>query len=176
MSAESNTWRGAQLNSKACRDSSVPTNVPTLSNRCDMEVSDVPTLKDKGDVIPSESYQIVSGKLRGLLELSLTLPELYPTVNSGVSSEGRGDFGEGVANGSGQSDDFVVGAVKPVESHRWFQQFVPASAPHSPSGFEGLACAQFVKRCAVVHAHVEALRWAQQFVPVSAQQPEELPE
>ena len=94
-----------------------------------MEVSDVPRLKDYGDVIPSESYQIVSGRLRGLLELSLTLPHLYPTVNSGVSSEGQGDggegvahdseaanvswasnedqgdFGEGVANDAGQSDD-----------------------------------------------------------------------
>ena len=57
----------------------------------------------------------------------------------------------------------------------WFQQFVPVSAPqpgpvnpqekwwkfagspnqgrHSASGSEGLACAQFAKRCAVGHAH-----------------------
>ena len=71
----------------------------------------------------------MSGRLRGLLELSLKLPELYPKVNSGVSSEGQGDggegvahdskaanvswasseeqgdFGEGVADGSAQSDD-----------------------------------------------------------------------
>ena len=61
--------------------------------------------------------------------LTLTLPEPYPTVTSGVSSEGQGDCGEGVtpdseaanvswasnegqgdsgegvASGSGQSDD-----------------------------------------------------------------------
>ena len=51
-------------------------------------------------MIPSESYQIVSGRLRGLLELSLKLPELYPTVNSGVSSEGQGDGGVRVAHDS----------------------------------------------------------------------------
>ena len=39
-------------------------------------------------------------------------------------------------------------------------------------GFEGLARAQFVLRCAVAHAPVKELQWAQQIIPVSAPQPE----